>query len=483
MTARFRRVLAVATIATACGPESAPAPAEFEEICGAEGPHRLLELDAEQRMLAWGVRRIGERLYYFVGTGEGEPIFGFPQPATSTVHATGLCGEDPVVVADDVWQVFEHPRYPGALFGCRGGWGGDLVVLDPSGASEPRLLAADACYASWTDHGLVRFAQTDEETAQVLLYPFPADLAGGPIEPIVLLEAVRFGASSFGGSIFADEVLALDLADNIVRVSLPGGDVSIEQSGVLGFEATERWLLWQDLASADDEPEDPTADILLRDRESGDDMFLARRRFGHNYPQLSDRRVLMITAEHRETLLVELPALEVIAVPDGQHPRGRLDDGRWLTEVGYAGPWHLLDRDGTTTLVTADTGVPGWGPEELTLLRIPESPQAGAPAEGELWQYPFDGGKPELLARRANIGRLTLPDRGVVTTVGVDAQWVGRLVAVERETLAERELDDRVHGRVGLLDRDGDLEPDALVYTVVDGVRSGVWTAWPAAQQ
>lgn len=475
---RIRKFVGVAAIA-ACGPEEPNPPAELEEICGAEGPHRLLALDGDEALVWAGIRRIGDRVYISVGTGEGEPIFGWPQPATPKLYSTGPCGEEPLLVAEDVVVAWDDERWPGQVLGCRG-LGGDLVKLDPSGASEPTLLVPDGCGAPWTDHGLVRFEQVDEATARVLFYPYP-DQPDGPIEPIVLLDAVRGDSYPFG-SVFADEVLALDLSDDIVRVSLPDGEVTIEQSGVLGFEATERWLLWQDRASAvenSDDPRDISGDILLRDRETGDDVFLDHRVFRRNWPQLSDDRVLMMWLGQRETLLVELPSQTRIEVPDGHFPKTRIADGRWLTEAGFGGPWYLLDPDGTTTLVTGDGGVAGWGEEHLSLLRIAAAPQADMRAEGEFWRYPFDGSEPELAARRATMGRIWWLDGRIVTPVEVDERWIGRLVIVDPETLAERTIDERVHGRVGYVDLSGDREPDALVYVVRDGERSGVWVARP----
>ncbi len=117
-----------------------PGPLELD--CGAAEPHRVLELNAEAVLVAGGptITRLGERLYYIAGTskiGEDGPV-----AQDATVYSTGPCGEDPAVIASDVWRVFKDPSFPGLTLGCRGSASGDLVELDTTGATGPRLLLA-----------------------------------------------------------------------------------------------------------------------------------------------------------------------------------------------------------------------------------------------------------------------------------------------------------------------------------------------------
>jgi hypothetical protein len=468
---RIRKLVGVAVIA-ACGPEGPSPPAELEEICGTVGPHRLLALDEAEWL--FGVRKIGERLYFLAGEGEGEALF-LPRPATSTVYSTGPCGEDPVTVAEGVWSVYEHPGLPGVVSGCTEDVGGALVALDPSGVTAPKMIAAGACLASWTDHGLVRVEFSDNETGQLLFFPYSADPADWPIEPVVLLDAFNPGVASPSPEIFADEVLALDFADNIVRVSLPDGEVTIVQSGVLDFEASERWLLWADRASASGDPERPEADIILRDRQTGEESVIGHGEFGRSWPQLHDESVLMTGAGTPE--VVVLPSRRAVTLPEGTRPLYVLEDGRWLLGSSLLdGPFYLFDPSTeVATLLTDDPRLHGYGPEWVTTLRGDTDDRR---SEGELWRHPYDGA-PELLARRASRNTTLLPD-GVVTLLDIGEQELGRLMLVGGE-LEERAIDD--HVRAGLV-RSGPpfTEPDTVLYTVQDGERSGVWVARPGGE-
>ena len=56
----------------------------------------------------------------------------------------------------------------------------------------------------------------------------------------------------------------------------------------------------------------------------------------------------------------------------------------------------------------------------------------------------------------------------------IGADWRGRLVLVDPDTLDERPIDERVAATVLV---GGELGPDTVGYAVVDGERSGVWLA------
>jgi hypothetical protein len=132
--------------------------------------------------------------------------------------------------------------------------------------------------------------------------------------------------------------------------------------------------------------------------------------------------------------------------------------------------------------VLKESGAVSIGSEHLSLLKIvPAADELRA--EGQLWRYPYDGSKAELVARRATRGRTSWLDGRIVTPVEVDESWVGELVIVEPGTLAEGTIDARVHGRASYAELSGDLEPDALAYMVRDGDRTGVWVARPAVEK
>jgi hypothetical protein len=272
-------------------------------------------------------------------------------------------------------------------------------------------------------------------------------------------------------TVFADEVFALDGDDNVVRVALASGEVSIEQSGVLAFAASGRWLLWQDRASADELDETSAADILIRDRETGDDTFLFRRAFPDPYLWLSDLFVVAHGPDLTDVEIVLLPSFARFPVPDGHYPHGPTEDGRWLTGAGATAPWSLVDlSSGEVTVVTNDKG-PAWLlPDELRIHLVPYGNDLQS--EGEVRRYRYDGSAPEVLARRVSRTFRYLSDGWLVTAVDVDDRPLGKLVVVEPGTLTERLIDERVVA--GELVVDGQ---DALVYFVRDGERSGVWVA------
>ena len=265
-----------------CGDDVAQTaqPAPLAEVCGAAEPRRVLKLDADAVLVAGAptITRLGERVYYIAGTGAvGE--YG-PVPQNATVYSTGLCGEDPTVIAVDVWRVFQHSSFPGLTLGCQGSASGDLVELDTTGATPPRLLLAGGCGMTFTDLGLFHLEPETPESARLLLFPHP--ISPGD-QPMVLLE----GAAPEAVGSFAlgdDEILTLTTEADLVRVSLLDGDVAIEQSAVRRFEVSRdgRFLVWQDYQVTGGAPERPAGSIFVRDRVEGGDTLLAESGFARN---------------------------------------------------------------------------------------------------------------------------------------------------------------------------------------------------------
>lgn len=458
-------------------------PAEFAELCGQTGPVRVLELAPEERVAAlWGLRGSGERIVVLAGTGEGEPVFNIPTPASVTAYSVGRCGEDPVVLGENIVSVREDLRWPGVLLGCRGELQGDLVVLDPAGAAEPGLLVPGGCDGDSTAHGLVDIEPIDETTARVLLYPWPADPWDGAGAPIVLLEAVQRVGLYWSVRTYEDELFALDAGGAVVRVALADGATEVEQYDALGFSVSQdgRYLLWQDaLTSIDDGSGAPVGDLVLRDRVEGGDSVLGQGSFAKNRPGFRGDHVRIPRGPELGERVVALPGLEVLDLPPGRRFVRALDDGRLVVSSdAFTGPWYLMDFQGGEFMVTSSTGSASLGEDALYVWEGRDLADPRRP--GSYWRYPYDGGPRELLARRMTALSTFLGDeRRVVTTLDIGDDWVGRLVLVEPETLAERPIDDRVAAAALL--GEAALGPDTIGYSVVDGARSGVWVARLAA--
>lgn len=468
-----------------CGDDVAGAPVPLAEVCGVDGPHRLLPLDADETLLPWrSPTRLGERLYYVAATGVTEAFSDSPQPAPRdvTVYSTGPCGEDPLVVARDVQRVFADPHFPDLILGCAGDLRGDLVALDPTGVAAPRLLLADGCDSRFTDHGLLRLIANDDEPARLLLHPYPIQ----PTEtPIVLHEALRPGSFLWPFAPTDVGVWMIDTADQLVHVSLPDGEVRVEQPSVhdFGISDDDRFLVWQDLAGTAEIDGRSAGPIWLRDRTESEDIVLAASASPYVHP-LSGRGLVHLWLGSGQSRVIALPSLASVDLPGSPWIHTQVDDGRYLMTSGVSGPWSLVDfTTGELTHLTDAVGAGSFsmGPTALEMRQL-DDPSGNSRSEGPLWRYRYDGSEPELLAARVSGLHQNLSDGRIVTLLDLDERGVGQLVVIDPDTLAERSIDEHVRATAPLRPFITDLfDPDTLVYTVSDGERSGVWMARPAA--
>lgn len=457
-----------------CGDDVAQTaqPAPLAEVCGAAEPRRVLKLDADAVLVAGAptITRLGERVYYIAGTGAvGE--YG-PVPQNATVYSTGLCGEDPTVIAVDVWRVFQHSSFPGLTLGCQGSASGDLVELDTTGATPPRLLLAGGCGMTFTDLGLFHLEPETPESARLLLFPHP--ISPGD-QPMVLLE----GAAPEAVGSFAlgdDEILTLTTEADLVRVSLLDGDVAIEQSAVRRFEVSRdgRFLVWQDYQVTGGAPERPAGSIFVRDRVEGGDTLLAESGFAYGLPMMFSGDLIQIWIAEDQTRLVALPSLTVHDIYPAQTVYLKLDDGRYLTSNGSQDS--LLDLGtGEATTVLNEPGFRKMNPDHIDLWQGHYPP--GDREDAPLWRFYYDGREPLQLAERVSGVFRELADGRTITVVDLDEQWLGSFVAVEPGTLAELHIDDQVASISPALGDGAPFGPDTLAYAVSDGDRSGVWIA------
>ncbi len=259
------------TLLLACS-ETPLEPASFAEHCGLAGPVRLLELDPGQSL--GNYQHIGDRLYYTVGTlapdKDSSPYADFTARST---WSTGLCGESPLHLADDLVSVFTVERWPGVLLACQEGTG--IVSLDPAGLQPPHtLFPSPQCRVTWTDafawtdHGVVALADPAAPTSALLLFPFPDDPRTETTAPVVLLEAVDTSVLTQSRP---DAVYAVTAASDLVRIDLADLGEHVEQSAVRGFALSDdqRYLLWMDTAMRTGENGAPVGLVSLRDATTG----------------------------------------------------------------------------------------------------------------------------------------------------------------------------------------------------------------------
>lgn len=462
-----------------------PAPAELVELCGVEGPVRVLELSPDERLVPFmGLHVRGDRLVVLSSAApdEGGSVLGIPGPTSGTARSVGLCGEEPVVLGHDLAAVRAHERWPDILLGCVGALSGDLVVVDPAGVTAPSLLVPSGCKGSWTDHGLVDLEVIDDTTARVLFYPYPDDPRSGPIAPVVLLDPIQRELGSISAQVRGDEVFALDLNGAVVRVTLPTGDFALEQADALAYKLSGdgRYLVWQDALSTDDDGSDtPAGDIVLRDRVEGGDSVVGHVFLDWLTVKIRGDYLQLSLGPDEGVRLVELATRATLDLPPDRDLVAELDDGRLLlSKFANWGPWYVLDPvSGDEVYVAPEDASGALGERGLYVWRGRDFDDLRHPAA--LWRYSLEGGPGELLARRA-AGFSTFlrgesgDDERLVTFVDIGADWRGRLVLVDPDTLDERPIDEQVAATVLVGE---ELGPDTVGYAVVDGERSGVWLA------
>ncbi len=478
---------ALLALLTACADDPPLELTPLAELCGAAGPLHLLPLAPDERLGARGesFTTIGDRLFFIAGQGERfvSPVYG-PLPRTTTVYAVGPCGEDPIVVARDLETIFVDPHWPDVLLGCSAE-DRHLVRLDPTGATDPTVLARGACGANITDHGLLVYTLTEDNRVSADLYPLldpKQPVFGPPVQVAAPVPIVNSTNGSF--RLLPDEILLVEADGDLVSVALPDLTTTVLQSGVLNLAASDdgRYVLFQLGPGSGDDPYNPIGDINILDRTNNTSIPVGTGTLSSCYPCFPAPGLARIDLNDPapRQRLITLPDLQFLDAPEGHELIVQLPDGRWLSTSNDHGPWYLTDlAAGTTTLVTASNGRRnGQGDDHLDLLRtLSQKEQTTAP----LVRYFFDGREPQTLAEHANLGAFVRPDDSVVTMRFVDDTWLGELTLVDPDTREATRIDDRVIAGTPLATWKHPDDPDILLYGVVDGERSGVWLARPAS--
>lgn len=485
---RSAGLVALVTLLTACGDEpEALEPAPLAEVCGAAGPFQLLALAPDERVDANSAPVVvGERLLFLVGTGHYmlQPDYP-PEPGATKVYAVGPCGEEPVVVGQDVQFLYEDSRAPGLTLGCKRD-SRDLVRLDPTGVAEPVLLAAQGCFATFTKHGLLKQTSTEDDLVFAEFFPLVDPSGPNYGAPVPVADPVPGdGGSRSSVQLLPDEVLLLEADGALVSRALPDLTRTVEQSGVVRFVASRdgRYLLYQVEPSTNKDPNAPIGLIYIRDRSEGVSLPIGNGSLHAGSPNFlapGFARVVLHVEVGRQRLIT-LPDFNFLDAPPGHDIQGPLGDGRWLTSTRYGGPWFILDPAGEVTLVTAQRGQGHSSTDQYLHLLLGRNVYGRAPSP--LVRFFFDGREPQMLAGQADARAVVRADGRVLTMASIGDDWLGELTLVDPDTGTAQRIDDRVVGGTGLARWRHPSEPDTIVYGVVDGERSGVWLARPAPRE
>jgi hypothetical protein len=479
-----RQLLVLALLVAACGDE--PEPFALPEICGVEGPVRVLELRPEQALVLQP-NQIGERVFYHVGEplpgGASTPLTPFDARARWT---TGPCGESPTRLPDDLSDPFELERWPGVALACDAA-SRSIVSLAPSGPLAPHVVFPDLdCTAPLSPLGPIDYADLGADSRVLALYPWPDDPRTGTSEPQLVFDApLRIANNQAMFKVVGEQVFALTTLDELVRIELPDGEVTVEQTDVGDFDVSSdgRYLLtWP----APNDPDGPAGSMSLYDRETATGVSLGAGRGSFVRALVGPARTWLIFTPYlasQTERVHSLPDLAFVDVPwrnvlDGTQGLptggGPLADGRWILQSVENGHLRYLDLTSgeVTPMFARSAQIVAHDQAGAVVLQVPLCcTVAQADDEGPLWSVPYDGAPPQLLRERATLFTYRPNDRQLLTLVDIDERRGGSLVLLDRDGAPERTLDRHVFSNYFSLS----IDPELVRYSVQDGARSGVW--------
>lgn len=471
----------------ACGGAAELPEAAFDEVCGASGPFRVLELAPGER-LAGAPRAVDGRVVLRVGTYEPLAIGGAPDLQAAWLWSTGPCGESPLRLDTTLEEAVTAPRWPELLLGRRYA-AGELTVIDATTerAGHVAFAGVGPSPLYWTDHGLVSFEDRGDGAGAALLHRYPDDPRAETATGGALVERVRLAGDAT--RVYAFDVVAgpgdlvvQTLDHEVVRVTLADGAVKVEQTGVKASEASPdgRWLLWQRLVGDPEDPEIPGA-VSLRELASGaevglGDAFLASTPWAFEFYAAGLFVVDLDPYANGRQRVHRLDDLEFFDLPDGRVLLRVFADGRWAIGGLIDGGVDLFDpEDGSATPLVERGSVEWWGEDafevvDLTVYYVGNS----YTDEGALYRVPIDGA-PRRLADRLSRLAVRRGDGRWFTGLDLDASRLGRLVVVDPEAETSTRVDERVFASTMRVSTA--FGEEALVYSVDDGARTGVWLA------
>jgi hypothetical protein len=482
-----------------CGGEEPPEPvepAEFAELCGQTEPIRMLQFEPWRVVdYGWYWKRFGDRRVMHVHYADTET-------ARDVLWSVGMCGEAPRQLVSGNFDSWTLPGQDWPFVCDRDT--NELRVVDPSGERPPRLVAQlpGSCNSKRTDAGVVviRTEAEDSVAGELVLFPSPADIWVDDVEPVVLVNAVKTRFATPEQSSWdtvqgeGDEVYVVTVDDELVRVSVPAGDVEVLATGVRTFELgwvpdeselgyAPRYLLWQRMEMSNDDPELPEGEILLLDRTTNELTSLGHSLLTSAHLRATnwmDSGIVQLPVRVDGDLVLrifQIPSLNYVDVPATLEPLYMLGDDRHLVvRIAEDQPWGTLDTH-TGELISfasyfANLAYDYWH-ESRALALLPAADDGNVYADRELWLV-RGGDPPELVANRATVNNRLMPDGRLLTGVNLDEEGVGELIVVDN--FEERHVDHGVltsHTLVGLDGEDDDL----VAYTILAGERAGVWLA------
>jgi hypothetical protein len=471
----------------ACGGAAELPEAAFDAVCGAAGPFRVLELAPGER-LAGPPRAIDGRVVIRVGTYEAIGIGATPPLKEAWLWSTGPCGEAPVRLDPTLEDVLALELWPGLLFGRRVAEG-ELVVLDATAEDAGHVafagLGPSPLY--WTEHGLVSFEARDEATGAALLHRFPGDPRTDTETGSVVVEGVRIAVDE--DRVFAydfrptpDELFVWTVDHEVVRVALADGAAKVEETNVKAGDASPdgRWLLWQRLVGDPEDPETPGA-VFLRDLTSGAEVGLGDGYLDNTFLpfQWYAYGLFVVNIEpyaDRKQRVHRLDTLEFTDLPDDRALLHVFADGRWAIGRLYNGGVELFDpADGSVTPLVDRGSVEWWGEDAFEVVDLGVFHGGDSYTdEGALFRVPLEG-SPRRLAERVSRAAVRQSDGRWFTGLDLDASRRGSLVVIDPEAEGSTRVDERVFASTMRLTTA--FGEEALVYSVDDGERTGVWLA------
>lgn len=465
--------------------------AELGRICGQDGPVRILALEADEMPAGFGraMAKSGDRLYYMIGDavteadapfGDSEYSAAFPKPGHPRVWSSGTCGESPKPIAEDVQTVFTDRRWPGAVLAL--GKDGDVMKLDPEGG-PPRLFFPVLPSSTSTDVGMVGIVRSESsaEAGRVVFQPYPAS-ADAPVPAQIELE-IEAPAQSSALQGVGHEVFVTDTQGRLQVVDLDSLEVEILRDDViLATVSTDGRIVVMKTTMVG--AVDGARRVIALDRDTGVETVLGEVD-EYWYPFASGEFIELELAPTGRRLFT-FPSLTAYDLPADIRLSSEISEGLYLATQG--------DQRVTYELATGETVVVGGAFDSyqvvddgvLVLDLQPDLRDVGLfRKSAPMHHVPFSGGSRELVAERAALTRLTLPDGRILTPVGVGTDYLGELVVVEPDTLDEQRIDTHVVA-VDVNLADSFIATDApifdegvIAYGVRDGDRSGIWLAKP----
>lgn len=430
--------------------------------------------------------RLDERRIISVGYFDESAPSDEPRVARWDIWSVGMCGESPLLLGTDLRVLRYADVWPDTLLACRKATG-EVVTIDPHGRRPQNVvLQAPECRGTETPYGLVVVEAHDVDTGALVLLPWVDDPWTETAVPRVLLDPIRIQAvppHTFPEhhevvAVYDEGAFAITPAAELVHVSLVDGTITSEASGVREIEASAdgRWVIWQDVVATSDDTDWPPGAIYLRDRVNGTTTYLVDAPLAATalgalaFVEAGVVRLQLGYLYEEPERVWFLPEMATVDLPLGLTAEQRHDDGRWLVSDHFTGPYwlfdpelresrRLFDRHGWITNVEGGLEIVAGETFDADYIRF----------EGPLWFVPWDGER-QRLAPRANPQYARLADGRVVTTIDVDEDWVGDLVAVDPVNGEEGLVDHRV-----LATRPSSDADDVILYGVSDGDRSGVW--------